>query len=457
MSAAVTQVLTAATLPAPYVVLRPLGAGGQGQTLLVLNRDDGTTAVAKIGAAAVIIHEAAMLAQVQHQALPALLGVLDLTGGLAALLIPYIAGESLADLVVRHGPQPASLVRRWALQLGDVLHAMHTLTPPLIHRDIKPANLILRPDGTLCLVDFGIARTWAAGKLKDTTVIGTAGYSAPEQYGGGQTDARSDLYSLAATLHHALTGYDPALTPFHLPAMVGIADTDLVAAITDALQIDAAQRPSSAVDWLARLGGSPLALPAAAPPTTAADGSLLITIAGGMFRSGPAGLPVVIPTYRIAQRPVSVGQWRAYLAQGGTGPLPAPTLDAALPMHGLTWHDAQRYCHTFGLRLPTAAEWEKAARGTDGRRYPWGEVWDDQMAVSRPATGIAPIADRGASPYGVVELIGNVWEWTAPVQGVAAIACGGSWRNDGALLAAWSQQRLAADEPQAALGFRVAQ
>jgi serine/threonine protein kinase, bacterial len=98
-----------------------------------------------------------------------------------------------------------------------VLEYLHTQDPPIIFRDLKPANIMLTPNGQLKLIDFGIARLFKPGQAKDTQAFGTIGYSAPEQYGRGQTDARSDVYSLGVLVYQLLTGYDPTATPFRLP------------------------------------------------------------------------------------------------------------------------------------------------------------------------------------------------------------------------------------------------
>jgi hypothetical protein len=450
--------LAFATLPAPYLPLRPLGQGGQGQTWLVLDQRDGTQAVAKIGPQPVLQREAAALAQIAHPAIPALRDLVALPGGQAALISAYIAGEALDLVVERSGPQSVALVRRWAVQIGAALVVLHGCTPPLIHRDIKPANLILRPDGSLALVDFGIARSYVPGQAQDTTIMASAGYAPPEQYGRAQTDARSDLYGLAATLVTALTGHDMATTPFVAPSLAHLPDRDLVALLLAALDMEPRQRPQSAQAWLAALGESVPTMPAPGPPIPAADGSLLLPIPGGPFRTGPAGTLATLPPFQIAQLPVTVGQWRAYRANGGSGPDPAATLAADLPMTGISQIAAERYAHTFGLRLPTALEWERAARGGDDRRYPWGPIWDSMHAICHPATGSAPVAaHRGRSAAGVADMIGNVWEWTATRTGLSATACGGCWRNEGAALACWSGSRFPCDIGDPTVGVRVAQ
>ena len=92
-----------------------------------------------------------------------------------------------------------------------MLTYLHGRNPPVIFRDLKPANIMLTPQGQIKLVDFGIARLFSPGKAGDTLVIGTPGYAPPEQYGKGQTDVRSDIYSLGVVLHTLLTRHDPAL------------------------------------------------------------------------------------------------------------------------------------------------------------------------------------------------------------------------------------------------------
>ncbi|MGM9991819.1 MAG: serine/threonine protein kinase [Candidatus Bruticola sp.] len=105
-----------------------------------------------------------------------------------------------------------------AAQLTDVLSYLHEHNPPIIFRDLKPGNIMVTPKGRVKLIDFGIARFFTKGKKADTRALGTPGYAAPEQYGKGQSDARTDIYALGATLHHALTGVSPDGTMFSFEA-----------------------------------------------------------------------------------------------------------------------------------------------------------------------------------------------------------------------------------------------
>lgn len=162
--------------------------------------------------------EAMLLANLSH---PAIAQVSDFfsAGQFDYLVMEYVPGRTLNEVVdqVPGRRLDERQVRQWAQELCDVLHHLHSQTPPLIFRDLKPSNIIIRPDGQLKLIDFGIVRYFKPGKQSDTQVVGTPGYAAPEQYGHGQTDARSDVYSMGVLLHELLTGHDPGSTPLNLP------------------------------------------------------------------------------------------------------------------------------------------------------------------------------------------------------------------------------------------------
>ena len=134
------------------------------------------------------------------------------------LILELIEGHTMAEeLVLRGAPGlPPADVLRWGATLGEALAYLHSQQPPIIFRDLKPANIMLRPNGQVVLIDFGIARPFVnAG----ATAIGTGGYAPPEQY-QGLAEPRSDIYGLAATLHHLLTGRDPTVQiPFTFPPL----------------------------------------------------------------------------------------------------------------------------------------------------------------------------------------------------------------------------------------------
>ena len=147
------------------------------------------------------------------------------------LVLQYLEGPTLEAYLETRSTQGNPLqfdeVLEMALQLGEVLNYLHTRKPPVIFRDLKPSNIIRTPpNGTLCLVDFGIARRFRSGQKRDTQALGSPGYAAPEQYGRAQTTPRSDIYSLGALLHFLLSGQDPTgaspgLTPLQLHSETG--------------------------------------------------------------------------------------------------------------------------------------------------------------------------------------------------------------------------------------------
>ena len=133
------------------------------------------------------------------------------------LVMEYVAGQTLESRIREaNAPLLEQQVLGYGIQLAQVLHYLHSRQPPVIYRDLKPSNIILTPEGVLKLIDFGVARTYKARKSKDTVAMGSAGYAPPEQYGKGQTDARSDVYALGATLLHLLMNMPPI--PLQTPA-----------------------------------------------------------------------------------------------------------------------------------------------------------------------------------------------------------------------------------------------
>ncbi|HPZ06536.1 MAG TPA: pectinesterase family protein [Candidatus Eremiobacteraeota bacterium] len=158
--------------------------------------------------------EAEILAKLNHPNLP---GVSDYFSDMNKqyLVMDFIDGMTLAELLEKtEGFLEEDRVINWGIQLCNVLNYLHSQTPPIIFRDLKPGNIMLDENDKIKLIDFGIARLFKKGKTSDTICMGTPGYAPPEQYGKGQTDARSDIYSLGATLHHLLTLHDPGDIPF---------------------------------------------------------------------------------------------------------------------------------------------------------------------------------------------------------------------------------------------------
>lgn len=209
-----------------YKILSKVGQGGMSVVWMAINekanktwavkevRKDGTLDFEAVKQG--LVAETDILKKLSHPNLPSIVDVID-TEESFIIIMDYIQGNSLNRALEEYGAQPQEYVIGWAKQLCDVLGYLHTRQPAIIYRDMKPANIMLKPDGNVMLIDFGTAREFKEKNLADTTCLGTVGYAAPEQFGGmGQTDARTDIYCLGATLYHLVTGCNPSEPPYEM-------------------------------------------------------------------------------------------------------------------------------------------------------------------------------------------------------------------------------------------------
>jgi serine/threonine protein kinase len=215
-----------------YEILGLLGKGGMGCVYKVKDRRQGGKVLAakelRAGglseekmqeALAQFRTEARILMRLSHQNLPKVYDYFSIRDR-HYIIMEYIAGSTLDELLeARQGkPVDEQLALSWALQICRAMHFLSVQKPrPIVFRDLKPSNIMIARDGRVKLIDFGIARFFKEEKREDTYVYGTPGYAAPEQYGSGQTDVRSDIFSLGATLHHCLTGRNPSENPLDFP------------------------------------------------------------------------------------------------------------------------------------------------------------------------------------------------------------------------------------------------
>lgn len=213
-----------------YELLKEVGRGGTSVVYLASDTSlNKNWAVKKVEKEAVLdgqkvsnklLAEANMMKDLDHPALPRIVDVVE-DKDHYYIIMDFVEGETLESIMQRTGPQDQDRVIGWGIELCSILRYLHSQDPPIIYRDLKPANIILQPNNTLKLIDFGIARTYKEGKSKDTTTLGTIGYAAPEQYATTsgkvmQSDARTDIYTLAVTLYELVTGKDPTEPPYKI-------------------------------------------------------------------------------------------------------------------------------------------------------------------------------------------------------------------------------------------------
>jgi serine/threonine protein kinase len=270
-----------------YRIVRVLGRGGMGTVYLAHHQElDDVLAIKEISgpdtadesyqmALELCRKESKLLFRLQHPNLPKVTDAF-VEDDRFYLVMEFIDGVTLETKLREAGGRPLDprLVAEWGLQITDVLGYLHTLDPPLIFRDLKPANIMVQANGHLKLIDFGIARRFQddPSKKKDTALLGSVGYSPPEQFGQHQTDTRSDIYAFGATLHHLLTGRDPAMQPFKFPPANVLnphVPANFSALVDRCLALEADKRPSDIRD-------------------VAMD---LLVIRDQLAASAPAGLP----------------------------------------------------------------------------------------------------------------------------------------------------------------------
>jgi eukaryotic-like serine/threonine-protein kinase len=202
-----------------YRIIRQLGQGGMGAVYEAIDQRLDTTIALKETLFAderlrkQFEREARLLARLHHPALPRVSDHFSEGEG-QFLVMQFIPGDDLSEMMTRkRGPFPADQVLTWADQLLDALDYLHTQDPQIVHRDIKPQNLKLTARGQIILLDFGLAKGQVGEISRVTTSASIFGYTpnyAPlEQIQGLGTDSRSDLYALAATIYHLMTGVKP--------------------------------------------------------------------------------------------------------------------------------------------------------------------------------------------------------------------------------------------------------
>ncbi len=320
--------------------------------------------------------ESRLLRELDHPNIPKIADFFE-EQGRACLVMEFIWGESLEKrLTLTNAPLLETDVLKWAIQLCDALDYLHGRKPPIIFRDMKPSNVMVTNTGLVKLIDFGIARTYKVGKKRDTVAMGSENYAAPEQWGKGQTDPRSDVYALGATMYHLLANMAP--TPAFLPSKplpLGNYNTALskktIAIVEKAMAVDRERRFQSAPDMRKALLDAlpmpyvPPAMPT--PPQPVPQAAVTREQAQAPTLPAQAFTPpaVVQPAAPAAAQPAAVLPQQVAPSQ-----VPAPAPATVCPSCGRANRATARFCGACGfafapprpaiLRViePVRAAWE---------------------------------------------------------------------------------------------------
>jgi len=393
------------------------------------------------------------------------------------MVMEFLRGEDLRSALRQGHTGDSQSKLKIAVQIAKALAYIHT--QKIIHRDIKPENVHISAAGVVKLMDFGIAKTEGHQLTRAGFVLGTPFYMAPEQVMGAPTTPQVDVYAFGILLFEIFTGAKPFQAdtverifyfilnePLSLEPMVQAgaprAIIDLVARCTAKKAEDRPQGFEPVIAELERIGAGrdepTLVLPTVAPeppasrtpaehrrrpawivpavlvliavlaggvyfatrakssapdaPGAIAEGMVLVP--QGQFLFGEKKEPVVLPAYLIDRTEVSNAAYAKFCAYKG---LAAPAGDPNYPVVNITIQEARDYAAWANKRLPTAQEWEKAARGTGGRMFPWGNQPDSTRAAVKPMP-LQPVESfpSGASPYKALNMVGNVWEFVEDPQ-----------------------------------------
>ncbi len=469
-------------------------------------------------------HEIELASQLDRGGVPNIVRaytVEEMPEGAQLLVMEYMEGGSLADLMATH-PDGLPVDRALAItrSILRALDAFHRLPMAPVHRDIKPANILLDARGDARLGDFGLAQLpgmSGRSRLLGASHPGTPMYMAPEQAASPQPLLpAADLYALACILFEMLTGqrykrvrpgtkasdvrsdvlawldgvlaqalmedpWDRYETAAGMAAALDAGDEAARQEAEGKAHREAeekdrqereerahrkAEKARRAAEEPARRGAEEGRLREA--PVWQQIGIEMVTIPAGEFLYGKKTERVYLPEYQLARAPVTNAQYEAFVDASGyrapghwsKGEIPEGKEDH--PVVNVSWHDAQAFCEWTGCRLPAEQEWEKGARGTDGRAYPWGDGWEDGRCNSLEAgfEDTTPV-DRypnGASPYGLLDMAGNVWEWCEDkaLLGLARVQRGGSWYISAGLVRCTFRDGHLPQNRSNDVGFRVA-
>jgi serine/threonine-protein kinase len=402
------------------------------------------------------------------------------------IVMEFLVGEDLRHAIRDNHAGDMANRLRIALDVARALEYIHSRK--IIHRDIKPDNVHIDASGKVKLMDFGIAKAEGLHLTRTGFAVGTPYYMSPEQVRGEPATESMDIYAFGILLFELLTGRKPVegdtlerlfyailnepLKPEPMvEAGVPAAIVDLVLrctakkpegrprSFTEVIAELAPPPPSSvspvvrrpvaliaaviavvllvaaAVVYLVTRGSTKPLAPIAAtapvkrelPAVLEIETGQMVLVSAGPFLSGADRHSETLPAFYIDRTEVPNSAYARFCQSKGRPLPPGFAADHPdYPVVGITFVDAQEFARWAGKRLPTALEWEKAARGADGRSYPWGNEADPSRANgadTKPA-GPMPVTAFAASesPYRTLNMTGNVWEFADDLKTPSAQA-----------------------------------
>jgi len=480
-----------------YEITKQLGAGGMGVVLQAHDHLlDRQVAVKIIQPGSVLapkaidafIHEARIIARLEH---PNILTVYDLgihpltDGDLLYLIMQLASGGTLAARLEK-GPLSLSEVQRIMVAVCGALDYAHS--QGVIHLDLKPLNILFDARNTPLVADFGLAKMLQnASNVKADTRVGTLAYMPPEQLFGAQAGPYSDVYALGITLYEMLTGEIPRREWNGAVSFDRTLPKGVLSAIEKATQSNPGNRYAESRALAQALNQA--ILPGSRTPTHVTQ---LPTTPARCILSAkdilpppfewieiPSGNVIIekrgaskVPAFAIAKYPVTNGQYAKFIEAGGYQDRQWWTTagwktrkqkgwteprywghekfnGVEQPVVGVSWYEAVAFCQWLSnlsgeaITLPTEQQWQRAAQGDDGRPYPWGNHFDEtrcnNSVDARKRDRTTPVCNYERlddSPFGVVDMAGNVQEWcltayesdSALLDGTdSRIVRGGSW------------------------------
>ncbi|MBN1104700.1 MAG: SUMF1/EgtB/PvdO family nonheme iron enzyme [Deltaproteobacteria bacterium] len=457
-----------------YEVIKVLGEGGMGVVYKVRDNILAQVVALKTLLPAFVKHKEALVRFINEVKVslmlnhPNIIRVYDIRrlDDIYYMTMQYIDGFSLYDWLEE---DPKRDIGETLEILGKVSEGLdYAHRKGTFHRDIKPANIMMTLQKDVYLVDFGLAKL--ADGMGNITRLGGAGtpnYMAPEQKRGGEIDQRADIYAVGVMSFEMLTGELPKLTM--ASKLNPKLNTQVDGILSKAMASDPNQRYGSILSFFedlrealltrkvspkaasrtaleagpmpegatrldgATVAGFPTQGPEAEPrpkPTPESVVDMIMVPAGHFWmgsrveesrnESEKPRHRVLLNTYYIDKFPVTNQSYRRFVKETGCPEPPHwadPQFNHPLqPVVGVSWQEAEAYAQWANKRLPTEAEWEKAARGPEGFIYPWGNQFAAGKAnvdYTMNQTSQVGRFPGGASAYGCQDLIGNVWEWCA--------------------------------------------